>query len=141
MSLRLKIILIILAFFAFAYLLFILMADNIIAPTVDDGSPINDPISGEAQTVSVARSFANGTHTVKGVISLPTPCYELTHDVMIMESYPEQVVIQFTAKDQGGICVQVIDERPFEVTFQASEQATVRATLNGQPLVLNASAN
>lgn len=143
MSLRLKIILILLAFLAFAYLAFVLMADNILAPTIDDGATLdgNNPITSQPQTVLVTKTFVNGTHAVKGTLALPTPCYELTQDVFIMESYPEQVVINFTAKDQGGICVQVIDDRPFEVTFQASEQASIRATLNGQPLVLQTNAN
>lgn len=139
MSLRLKIILIFLALLGGLYLVFFLMADRLVAPTILDNPALNgtDPLTGGAQTISVTRSYANGTHTLRGVIALPTPCHTLSQEVRIMESYPEQVVIDFISEDSGAICVQVIDERPFEVTFQASDAVTIRATLNGKPLVLS----
>ncbi len=139
MTLRLKIILIFLALLGGLYLAFVLMADRLVAPTISNNPVSNgtDPITGEEQTVVITRSYANGTHTLRGVIALPTPCHTFSQEVRVMESYPEQVVIDFTSKDSGAICVQIIDERPFEVTFQASEAATIRATLNGNPLILS----
>lgn len=139
MTLRLKVILIFLALLGGLYLAFVLMADRLVAPTIPDNPASNGnvPVTGEEETISVTRSYANGTHILRGVIPLPTPCHELSQDVRVMESYPEQVAIDFTSKDSGAICVQIIDERPFEVTFQASEAATIRATLNGKPLILS----
>lgn len=142
MSFRLKLALVLLAVLAAAYVVFIIMAPDSLAPTPDDmstgvnGRNGTDVITDQAQVVLTNSVYANGEHMVRGTIQLPTPCYDLVHEVMILESYPEQVVISFTSADRGGICVQVIDDRAFEVKFRASEQANVRATLNGKPLIL-----
>lgn len=115
-------------------------------PGVFDGavppSPPNVDAGGGTPSdtvVSATRTFANSRHTVRGTIMTPTPCHALTHDVMIAESYPEQVTIQFSVNAPAGdmMCAQVIDEKDFTITFSASEQASIRATLNGEPITLS----
>lgn len=85
--------------------------------------------------------FSNGEHTLQGLINLPTPCHTLTHDVLVAESFPEQVTVQFTSEPGPAICTQLIAEKFFSVSFQASEEAQIKATFNGSPvpLVLNES--
>ncbi len=80
--------------------------------------------------------FANGTHSLEGVVSLPTPCHSLSAQATVAESMPEQVTIAFTSVASDGICTQVIDEKFFSVSFQASAQAVIKATFNGNPVNL-----
>lgn len=84
--------------------------------------------------VPIGHSYMNGTHTFSGKIMLPTPCHQLFSDVQIAESFPEQVVINFTITNKTEKCAQVITPEPFNVSFQASESAVVRMTLNGKEM-------
>ena len=58
---------------------------------------------------------------------LPNPCYEISTSAVIMESFPEQVVITSTIQepDPDMICIQVIQEVYEEGEFQASEDAEI----------------
>ncbi|MBI4122354.1 MAG: hypothetical protein HY461_03405 [Parcubacteria group bacterium] len=151
MTTRLKVILIVLVVVGVLYLAIGIMAnrsesgDNRAVsdqspvtgqPNQPDDSAVKDDADPIGQQVAVSQTFVDGTYTLRGTLSLPTPCHTLTYDVRVMESYPEQVVIAFTSKSPDVVCVQVIDERPFVVIFNASEQASIRGTLNGQPLTL-----
>jgi len=82
--------------------------------------------------------YDEGVHTYEGVVLLPTPCYSLESEAIVRESYPEQVTISFLSEDSGEVCIQVIDERPFKVIFQASEEANIDVLFNDQqvPLVV-----
>lgn len=57
----------------------------------------------------------------------PTPCHEVKHDSVILESYPEQVTVNLSilSPEPDVICAQV--EEDFEVAglFQASKEAKV----------------
>lgn len=59
---------------------------------------------------------------------LPTACHTATTEVIIMESFPEQVLINvnFTAPAEDTMCIQVLQEVTLTGTFKASEQATAR---------------
>lgn len=111
--------------------------DTPVMPRPDQpvAKPPVDDSNGMTQVIAT-KTFVDGTHTVSGVIALPTPCHQLTTEARVMESFPEQVVIDINIVDTGAICIQVIDERPWQVQVQASEQATFRATFNGKPAAL-----
>jgi hypothetical protein len=66
------------------------------------------------------------TYTVTG--SLPNPCYSISTEAIVMESYPEQVIIRskVTPPNPEMLCTQVIQEVLEEGEFEASEVATVR---------------
>lgn len=100
-----------------------------VQPVVD----ATDTSSGD-ETISVARTYVSGIHTYVGEINLPTPCHELLHTVMIAESYPEQVAINFLTQTETAMCAEYITPEPFAVSFQASKDATVTMTLNGEKL-------
>lgn len=59
--------------------------------------------------------------------SLPNVCYKVNTQSIVMESYPEQVVIklQITLPDEGQACAQAIYEYEYEGTFQASKEAKI----------------
>jgi len=59
--------------------------------------------------------------------TLPNPCYTISVESIVMESYPEQVIVRstITKPDADVICTQVIQEVDEEGEFEASEQAIV----------------
>src|SRR3989344_4368066 len=87
--------------------------------------------------ITAKHQYKSGTHIVAGVVDLPTPCYILSTSARVAESYPEQVTIDFRAETSGEVCIQVITSERFKIDFQASEQAQIKATWNGQPVELN----
>lgn len=107
------------------------------APEELAGTPEPTPTDNTGQSVTANHYFSNGTHTIEGNITLPTPCHELTHDVVVAESAPEQVTINFRAESTAEICTQVLADRFFTLSFQASQDAVIKATLNGVPVALN----
>lgn len=79
------------------------------------------------------------THILAGQVNLPTPCHILDTEIIISESYPEQVTINFQTQveDPDQMCAQVITSKSFKVTFSASEEASISAIFNGQDVELN----
>lgn len=104
-----------------------------------DTPPLSDETEGFVPEEIVAiHSFENGTHRLNGEVDLPTPCHTLVHEVMIAESFPEQVTINFeTEVDDDIVCAQVITPAQFDITFEASEEATIRTRFNGTSVPLN----
>lgn len=60
--------------------------------------------------------------------TLPTPCYAVTTDAVVMESYPEQVQITVSVQEEptDGVCSTVIQDYSYEGVFSASSKATVK---------------
>ena len=87
--------------------------------------------------VTAKHSFKDGTHIVTGEMDMPTPCDLLKSDVIIKESYPEQVTIKFSTINEADVCAKVITTQRFKVEFKASEKASISATLNGKDIILN----
>ncbi|MEW5816255.1 MAG: hypothetical protein AB1798_12770 [Spirochaetota bacterium] len=69
----------------------------------------------------------NNTWEYTVTVLLPNPCYDIETEVFIMESYPEQVIIEveIIPPDLFEICVQVMAEKSKNGTFQASEYASI----------------
>lgn len=133
----LVLILIVAGMFIFAYL----KKTEIQVEEVENPTPEveGDTISAYdyIESINAKHFFIDGTHTIAGEISMPTPCDLLNWETRIMESYPEQVVIDFEVINESDMCAQVITPQRFKVEFDASEQATVRATLEGREVKLN----
>ena len=89
------------------------------------------------ERITAKHQFKNGTHIIAGETNLPTPCHILNTTARVAESFPEQVTIDFTSTSSGEICAQVITVNRFKIEFQASENAMIKATWNGQPVELN----
>ena len=88
-------------------------------------------------TITAKHQYRNGTHIIAGEIEVPTPCHLLETNVIIKESFPEQVTVQFEVGTQAEICAQVITSARFKVEFKVSENARISGTLNGKPVILN----
>jgi hypothetical protein len=92
-------------------------------------------IQGTMRIVRADHYYQNGSHTYKGTLAVPTPCHEVTSQVTVMESHPEQVTIDLKEQGASNFCAQVITQAPFEVNFKASKDARITATLNGEPVL------
>ncbi len=93
---------------------------------VDDNLP-----AVEEESYEIEHDFDDGTHTISGAVMLPTPCHELNENIRIAESFPEQVFIDLTTVDTGGICIQVIDERAFSIDVEVDVAASFALTFDG----------
>jgi hypothetical protein len=76
--------------------------------------------------------FQDNHYVYYGNAQLPTPCYVLTVNSVIAESYPEQVTLNLvTKKDPGKVCAQVITSKIFSGTLEVSENAVFSVNYNG----------
>ncbi len=91
------------------------------------------------ESIDAKHQYEDGVHIIAGEVDLPTPCHILREEVVVMESHPEQVVINFTAEiiDEEEICAQVMTTNRFKVEFSASEEANISAVFNGVDIRLN----
>jgi hypothetical protein len=81
--------------------------------------------------------YIDGVHTFVGELTLPTPCDLLEVDSQIMESFPEQVRLDFNVINNSEVCAQVMTTQRFMVSATASSEAVVFAYLMGKEVVLN----
>lgn len=88
--------------------------------------------------ISAVHFFDDGSHTFAGEIDMPTPCDLLEVDAVVMESFPEQIRLEFSViSEDTDLCAQVITPQRFMVQVDASEEATVTAELMGRSVELN----
>ena len=60
----------------------------------DETGEVPDVLVGEP--IRIIRSYENGSHTFSGTVSLPTPCHTLSSDLLVLESFPEQLHLRLT---------------------------------------------
>lgn len=128
-------ILLIAGMFMFAYLKQSEQAvDVVVEPPQDE--PVTDTYS-YITRVDATHYFIDGLHTLVGEIPMPTPCDLLDYDVMVAESYPEQVTVDFTVINNAQMCTQVITPARFKIEAAVAKEATFRATFLGRDIELN----
>jgi len=104
----------------------------------DDTEQEDESDDGTVEDVlEVEHSYSDGVHTYSGTVTTPTPCYTVDAMAVVAESYPEQITVDITLTDQaeenGGMCTQVLDEKPFSVDVNASEEAElVKVRVDGE---------
>ncbi|OGY26481.1 MAG: hypothetical protein A2Z11_02575 [Candidatus Woykebacteria bacterium RBG_16_43_9] len=88
----------------------------------------------DSEKVSLKTNFKNGLLKYSGTVQLPTPCHKLKKDVIVAESFPEQVQIslEIVEPDPGRVCTQVITEKEFSGELEVSENASVSVSINGE---------
>ncbi len=91
----------------------------------------------EITRVDVKHYFIDGTHTLVGEINMPTPCDLLDVEAVIMDSDPEQVVIDFNVINNSRDCSQVMTAQRFKVYFATSRQSVISALFMGRHIDLN----
>jgi hypothetical protein len=128
-------VIVVIGMFTYAYLKRSEMESSAPAPMPE--APAEDRYA-YLERIDAKHFFIDGTHTLVGEIMLPTPCDLLNWDTRIAESMPEQVTIDFSVlNNDTDLCAQVLTPARFSVTFDASEAASIGATLNSRALELN----
>jgi len=87
--------------------------------------------------ITAKHFFEDGVHTFVGEIPMPTPCDLLQADARVMESFPEQIAIDFNVVNNAEFCAQQITQARFKVSASASQEATISATFMGRAVELN----
>lgn len=89
-------------------------------------------------SIKAEHNFKIGLHEYTGAIIFPTPCYMMSVDAIVRESFPENVTIRFMIEEdkKTEVCAQTVTEKKFRIIFQASKEAVVGATVNNNPIKL-----
>jgi hypothetical protein len=96
-----------------------------------------DGVHGGITRIDGKHFYVAPNHTVVGEVLMPTPCDLLNWDVRVEESMPETAIIDFTVVNHAEVCAQVLTPQRFSVSFDASADAHIRATLEGRSIELN----
>ena len=87
--------------------------------------------------------YKDGVHRFRGVVTTPTPCYNVTAEVIVPADIgtldnPNPYVIAITTTERvGEVCAQVLTDKDFEVSVKAGFDIPWNVTLNGQEERLN----
>jgi len=129
--------LIVIAMFVYA---FVMRGELASKTDVENDSAVDVPSESQYQPDIVEGKvfYSNGEFVFAGVLTTPTPCDLLEVDVVIMESMPEQIRLDFTTLNTAESCIQVLtDQRFLTSPVTASPDAVISATYNGQPVNIN----
>jgi len=129
--------LIVLGMFTYAFLMRSEIAE---APApVEPSVPTPEPVSGYVPDLIEGKVFyQNGEYVFAGVVTTPTPCDLLDVSVVVMESMPEQIRLDFTTINTAEACIQVLtDQRFLTEPVRASPGAVFSATYNNRPVTIN----
>jgi hypothetical protein len=127
-------VLIVAGMFIYAHLKNSELQAPVVTPEVTEPAPVPYP---DITRVDAKHYFIDGKHTLVGEINFPTPCDLLEANATVMESDPEQVVIDFNVINNAESCVQVATAQRFKVEAVASENATFTARFMGRDIELN----
>ena len=91
----------------------------------------------DSNKVSLKTSFKNGVLTYSGTVQVPTACYNIRGETVVLESYPEQVQIRLTTEELKpgptmGVCAQVATTKEVSGELKVSENASVSVYLNDE---------
>lgn len=103
---------------------------------VQTNEPIEVPYP-DITRIDVKHYFIDGKHTLVGEVMFPTQCDLLEAEALVMESYPEQVVVNFNVINNAETCAQVVTAQRFKVEFEASQEASITARFMGRDIELN----
>jgi hypothetical protein len=91
----------------------------------------------EVVRIDAKHYFIDGKHTFVGEIQLPTPCDLLEAGAVVMESFPEQIRLNFKVINNAQTCAQVVTAQRFKVSAVASVDAAVSAMFMDREVQLN----
>lgn len=105
-------------------------------------SEIQEQPAAEVKYASITRIdathyFIDGLHTLVGEVPMPTPCDLLESSAVVMESYPEQIAIDFNVINNARFCEETVTPQRFKVSAPASAEATFSAKFMGRTVNLN----
>jgi hypothetical protein len=127
-------LLIVIGMFTFAYLK---RSEMVVAPVVPEPTEEVPMLYPEITRIDAKHYIIDGVHSFGGEMVLPTPCDLLEVDAVVMESFPEQIGLNFTVINNSEMCAQVMTTQRFMVSATASPEASVSATFMGRSVELN----
>lgn len=104
---------------------------------INTATTTNDNLYSDITTITAKHYFIDGKHTLVGEIILPTACDLLDNDFLIRETYPEQVMIDFTVINTAGDCEPALTPQRFMIEVVASAEAQFQADFMGRRVNLN----
>lgn len=113
------------------------------APTDDEGNTSVDATTTASESVqqkiiTAKHKYEDGVHIIAGKAEVPTPCHRLFAEPFYTDTEnKDNIVIKFNTVLEGEECVNQISSAPFNVSFEASENANITATWNGDKVKLN----
>jgi len=129
--------LIVAGMFIFAHLKKGELEQNQQLPVIDQTPVVEEVPYPDITRVDAKHYFEDNIHTLVGEINMPTPCDLLQAEAVVMESFPEQVRIDFDVINNADVCAQVVTPQRFKVEAVASEEATFSAVFMGRDIELN----
>lgn len=100
-------------------------------------SQVGEVLPSQTMRVTAKHSFLNGKHIIAGEVEVPNPCTSLSVVKSVTAGNPDAVMLAFVTTDESEMCAQVMASRRFKVEFNATENATISATWNGDDIILN----
>lgn len=119
--------------FIFAYLK---KGEVVEAPLVVNNEEEAVPYS-DIKRIDAKHYFIDGVHTFVGELAMPTPCDLVETNSTVMESFPEQVRLNFDVINNAELCAQIITTQRFMISATASTDAKFAAYFMGRVVELN----
>lgn len=126
--------LIVIGMFVFAYLK---RAEMTAPAPLEQNEVVDEVLYPDITRIDAKHYFIDGVHTFVGELIMPTPCDLVAVESLVMESFPEQVRLDFTVINNSEMCAQVVTAQRFKVEATASAEAQVSATFMGRAVELN----
>jgi hypothetical protein len=95
--------------------------------------PVNS-ITRPTETLNARYQYKTGQHIFIGDLVLPNPCYTFNTEIIKRENETE---IAITTQSTGEMCIQVISEQMFKVSFEGNPDDLIIASINGELVNLN----
>lgn len=105
-------------------------------PTLETPNETDSAYAGITR-IDAKHFYEDGKHTLVGELMMPTACDLLNTSARVQESMPETAIVEFTVVNNSEVCTQATAPQRFSVSFDASEEANIRATLQGRAVELN----
>lgn len=94
-------------------------------------TPLNGTIVKTQNGFTLEATYVeNNTWEYEISAQLPNPCTVVQTEVLVAESYPEQVTVRVITSSSAEMCAQVVVPYISTGTFSASERASVSLAVN-----------
>ncbi len=104
----------------------------------DGNLNVNQETFAPLEIMTVNHQYLDGTHTIVGTLSLPTPCHSYNATTNTVGDTTEVYLeILEPSNDSDTVCAQVITDVTFRVEFEAPENQKISGFLNGKAVILN----
>ncbi len=87
------------------------------------------------QPTGAFATYDNGAVTYSIPVTKPTPCHNVTSDMLVLESYPVQLRLNINIEqpEPGTFCIQVLQETTVNGTYAIDHKpANFMASVNGE---------